>query len=91
SPDLVILDICLGDQAVGYQILQGMRQDDELMSTPVIICTADTSFVRENRDVVDALNADILEKPFDLEVLEEKVSLALSGQVVKTGEADPVS
>lgn len=90
-PDLVILDVRLGDQSVGHEILQGMRQDDKLAETPVIICTADTSFVHENRDVVTSLKADILEKPFDLEILEEKVKLALGESVVSAEEAGPVS
>jgi DNA-binding response OmpR family regulator len=91
EPGLVILDVRLGDQAVGHQILQGMRQDSVLARTPVIVCTADTHFVRENSEVLRTLNADVLEKPFDLEVLEQKVELALGGLFVPAGEADPVT
>ncbi len=90
EPDLVILDVRLGDQAVGYEILESMRQDDELFRIPVIVCTADTNFIREHSDLIDSLNADVLEKPFDLEVLESKVERALQPAVSAREEADPV-
>ncbi len=89
-PDLVILDVKLGDQAVGEQILRQMRADDVLASMPVIICTADSSFLRANGHVLDELSADVLEKPFDLEVLEEKVELAIKHSHSGYGEPDPV-
>jgi DNA-binding response OmpR family regulator len=91
SPDLVILDVRLGDQAVGYEILEGMRKDPDLLETPVIVCTADTNFIRQHGPLIESLNADVLEKPFDLEHLEQKVERALSATGVAAGEADPVA
>lgn len=88
-PELVILDVRLGDQPVGHEILQGMRKDEALARTPVIVCTADTRFIREHSELLEMLHADVLEKPFDLEILEKKVEAALVGVVV-AGEADPV-
>lgn len=92
-PDVVILDVKLGDQSVGKEILTSMRQDPELQSTPVIVCTADSGFLQEHADLLESLNADTLEKPFDLQVLEDKVSLALegTGQGQESTEPDPVS
>jgi DNA-binding response OmpR family regulator len=90
KPELVILDVRLGDQAVGYEILQSMRKDDQLSEMPVIVCTADTQFLREHADLLELLNADVLEKPFDLEVLEQKVVSSLRGAMAAAGEADPV-
>jgi DNA-binding response OmpR family regulator len=89
-PDLVILDVRLGDQAVGQEILANMRQDEMLAKTPVLVCTADAHFIRENLSLLHALGADVLEKPFDLEVLEQKVQSALNGVPVRKGEVDPV-
>jgi DNA-binding response OmpR family regulator len=90
KPELVILDVRLGDQAVGYEILQSMRKDDQLSEMPVIVCTADTQFLREHADLLESLNAEVLEKPFDLEELEQKVVSSLSGAMAAAGEADPV-
>jgi CheY-like chemotaxis protein len=80
KPDLVILDIRLNDRESGQQILVEMRQDTELLLTPVIVCTADSRFVRENRGLLDDLGAVVLEKPFDLDDLESTVSQALNGR-----------
>lgn len=91
KPALVILDVRLGDQAVGHQILHSMRNEADLAGTPVIICTADTNFIRENRGVVELLEAEVMEKPFDLEELEARVRMALGGQLVPSGDADPTS
>jgi DNA-binding response OmpR family regulator len=90
GPDLVILDVRLGDQPVGQEILADMRQDETLARIPVLVCTADTSFIRENLTLLQSLGADVLEKPFDLEVLEQKVQSALNGASLRKGEADPV-
>jgi CheY-like chemotaxis protein len=76
-PELVILDIRLNDRESGQQILTEMRQDTDLLLTPVIVCTADSRFVRENKGLLDELGAIVLEKPFDLDALESTVSQAL--------------
>lgn len=90
APSLVILDVRLGDQETGHEILKQMREDQVLSETPVLICTADTQFVQENCELLQVLNADILEKPFDLTVLEQKVESALRGAAVRSEEVDPV-
>ncbi len=90
DPSLVILDVRLGDQAVGHEILKLMREDDGLSTTPVIVCTADTRFIQEHGDLLSSLHADVLEKPFNLETLEQKVEMALNGGFAPKGEADPV-
>lgn len=91
-PDVVILDVKLGDQAVGQEILATMRNDNDLRWTPVIVCTADSVFLQEHADLLEALNADVLEKPFDLEVLERKVKDALSSDFkdAESSAPDPV-
>jgi CheY-like chemotaxis protein len=90
SPSLVILDVRIGDQAVGQEILREMREDSDLALTPVLLCTADAHFVQRNRSLFAELRADVLEKPFDLSVLEQKVEQALGEMSVRSGEADPV-
>jgi CheY-like chemotaxis protein len=90
-PSCVILDVRLGDQAIGHTILENMRADDELRDIPVIVCTADSQFIREHTDLLKLLDADVLEKPFDLEILEEKVERAVGGVPVGDGEPDIVA
>ncbi len=89
-PEVVILDVRMGDQVVGQTILEQMRSDCELKDTPVIVCTADAQFIRTNGDVIRLLNADVLEKPFDLEILEQKVHHAVNGLPLAGVKPDPV-
>jgi DNA-binding response OmpR family regulator len=90
QPDFVILDVRLGDQAVGYEILKQMRDEIELASIPVLLCTADSQFVNEHNGLLGQLNADVLEKPFDLTELEAKVHEGLGNLSERAGEVDPV-
>jgi DNA-binding response OmpR family regulator len=90
QPDFVILDVRLGDQAVGYEILKQMREDETLVSIPVLLCTADSHFVNEHNGLLDDLNADVLEKPFDLTELEMKVHEGIGHLSSRAGEVDPV-
>ena len=66
SPDLIVLDIILGSEPLGVQILQAIRADSDVRDTPVIICSADSAFLKANAEVIQALNSETLEKPFDV-------------------------
>lgn len=48
KPDLVILDLLLGGEKLGWQLAQKMRMSRETERTPIIICTAATEDVREH-------------------------------------------
>jgi two-component system, NtrC family, response regulator GlrR len=77
-PDVVILDIRLEDHDSGRAILAEIRRDTSLRAIPVIVCTADSQFLREHSGLLSELGADVLEKPFDLDTLESKVEQALA-------------
>jgi DNA-binding response OmpR family regulator len=76
-PDLVILDIRLGIPETGWTILELVRLDPATVQIPVIVCSADTTFLRAKEEALHALHCDILEKPFDLDALLRKIALAL--------------
>lgn len=78
-PDLVILDIRLEHAETGWTILELLRLDPALTQIPVIVCSADAPFLRAKAPTLYELHCDILEKPFDLDTLLEKVSHALAG------------
>jgi DNA-binding response OmpR family regulator len=79
KPDLVILDIRLEHPDSGWQILQLLRLDPATTEIPVIICSADTQFLKEKEQQLRAQGYDMLEKPFDLDTLLEKVRASLEG------------
>ncbi|HEU5327701.1 MAG TPA: response regulator [Thermomicrobiales bacterium] len=78
QPNLVILDIRMGTPETGWMVLELLRLDPATASIPVIVCSADTVFLRAKADALRDLNCDILEKPFDLDTLLEKVAAMLA-------------
>lgn len=72
-PDMVILDLRLGEVDAGIGVLRAMRVDAALRDIPVLICTAGVRTVDEHAAVIGALNAAVLLKPFDIEDLLARV------------------
>ncbi len=72
-PVLVILDIRMEHPDTGWMVLELMRLDPETAHIPVIICSADTSRIREKEAYLREKGCAVLEKPFLLEDLLEKV------------------
>jgi CheY-like chemotaxis protein len=81
-PDLVILDIRMGSPEAGWQVLELLRLDPATADIPVIVCSADSPFLHLKEEALRALHCDILEKPFDLDMLLAKIAgvLAASGR-----------
>jgi DNA-binding response OmpR family regulator len=77
QPDLVILDVRLDHAEQGWTILELLRLDPATTKIPVIICSADAQFLRDKAAALHDLRCDTLEKPFDLDMLLEKVARAL--------------
>ncbi len=76
-PSLVVLDIRLEHAETGWNILELLRLDPTTTNIPVIVCSADTPFLRAKAPALNELRCDTLEKPFDLDMLLEKVVHAL--------------
>ena len=77
QPDLVILDVRLDHAEQGWTILELLRLDPTTTRIPVIVCSADAQFLREKATGLRDMRCDTLEKPFDLDMLLEKVVRAL--------------
>ncbi len=73
-PVLVVLDIRMERPDTGWMVLELMRLDPETAHIPVIVCSADTQRIREKEAYLREKGCAILEKPFLLEDLLEKVS-----------------
>jgi two-component system, OmpR family, response regulator len=75
KPDLVLLDVVLPD-ADGFEVLAQMRQQEELKTVPVIMCTGKAT----REAVLNGLlrGADgYVTKPFDVEVVLKAVKTVL--------------
>ncbi len=76
-PDLVILDIRIGGEERGWQILQMLTLDPETLPIPVIVCSAAVDDLHEHQPVLDKYGVRALPKPFDLDDLLAAVRAAL--------------
>jgi DNA-binding response OmpR family regulator len=73
-PQIILLDLLLKG-CNGWEICRQMKNDDELSNIPVILVSATMDLEKTAKN----LKADdYLEKPFDMQVLINKVGLLLS-------------
>jgi DNA-binding response OmpR family regulator len=77
-PDVVVLDVHVGGDLDGWAVLEQLRRDPATRSIPVIVCSGAIRDPDEPRLREHA--ADFLPKPFDLDVLLDKVRAALTPQ-----------
>ena len=78
QPDLAILDIRMEGQEQGWAILECLTLDPKTASIPLIVCSAAIRELQAHQELMDRYGIDVLTKPFDLDLLLEKVATALS-------------
>lgn len=77
QPDLVILDIWMQRADSGWEVLNLIRLDPVTARIPVIVCSTDVRDLEAKETLLRSLNCDILPKPFNLELLLDKVNEAI--------------
>jgi CheY-like chemotaxis protein len=80
QPDLIVLDIRLGEADEGYHTLELLKLNPETAQIPVLVCTGDVLYIREKRDFLARKGIGVLEKPFDVEALLSGVAAGLDRQ-----------
>jgi DNA-binding response OmpR family regulator len=78
QPDLVLLDIRMGGEERGWTILELLTLDPSTRTIPVIVCSAAIRQLQDHQPTLEQLGNDVLPKPFDLDVLLEKISVGLA-------------
>ena len=76
-PDLVILDIRIEGQERGWAILECLTLDPKTKPIPLIVCSAAIRELQAHHEMLDLYGIGVLTKPFDLDVLLDKVATAL--------------
>ena len=91
KPDLVILDIRREHQEGGWVVLELLKLDPATRSLPVIVTSADTAALKDQRQNLSELGYTILPKPFDLESLLAKIEEILGRPGTPGPETEPGS
>jgi DNA-binding response OmpR family regulator len=69
QPDVILLDIHLGNEAEGWGLLDKLRLSEHAKRTPVIICTTDPRVAQAKASWLSRQRCVILDKPFTIEDL----------------------
>ena len=77
NPDLIILDWVFGRDRLGLQAYQQLKDYLPTRDIPVLICTAATVEIQQDEVYLRTQGADILNKPFDVNELLERVKQTL--------------
>jgi DNA-binding response OmpR family regulator len=80
-PDLVLLDLLLGNWGDGLALAQAIRTHPLLRDTRIVVMSAAVSMLRQNKQELALLQCPVLEKPFDLEDLLALIAHQLASPV----------
>jgi DNA-binding response OmpR family regulator len=73
-PDLMLLDVVVELRNAGLRLLRAIRGLPALATLPVIVCSADTIFLREHAEELASLQCAVVEKPFNLESVLTRIA-----------------
>jgi DNA-binding response OmpR family regulator len=77
KPDLIILDLVLGDEQTGMQMLQMLKMQRSTSAIPVLVCTAALKIVQEQEGYLVSQGVHVVYKPFDIDDLLTNVKQLL--------------
>ena len=77
KPDLIILDLVLGDEKTGMQMLQMLKMQRSTAAIPILVCTAALQIVREQEGYLVSQGVHVVYKPFDIDDLLTNVKQLL--------------
>lgn len=91
DPDLIILDLMMGGESQGWQLLQKLRMTRATEKLPVIVCTAAVQLAKELEGHMTKKNVGLVLKPFDIDDLIEAVRVAMSIEASTSQAREPES
>lgn len=80
EPDLIVLDFIIGQANAGWQLLQMLKMRRATAAIPVIICTAQTHFVRQIEGYLATHDIRVVAKPFDIDEFLNTVKLVFTDE-----------
>lgn len=85
EPDLIILDMIIGREDLGWQLTQMLKMSPKTSKIPMILCTGAVKQVEELGTHLNNLGIGVIIKPFEIDRLLEVIDRAWEK------EADPSS
>jgi two-component system response regulator VicR len=80
QPDLIVLDFIIGQANAGWQLLQMLKMHRATTAIPVVICTAQTHFVRQIEGYLATHDIRVVPKPFDIDELLTTIKLVFTDE-----------
>lgn len=89
DPDIVILDFMIGNESVGWQLLQKMKMHQATQGIPVVVCTGAVQLARELEGQLTSKTVGVVLKPFDIDDLLRMLrsTIDLAGNTTGTHDA----
>jgi CheY-like chemotaxis protein len=78
QPDLVIIDVLIRGEMLGWQLVQVLRVQPATARLPIIVCTAANTIVQQLGPQLTKLGVRVVLKPFDIETLLGEIRQALA-------------
>ena len=78
-PDLVIMDLRLGDEVDAVEVLLAIKQaPSPTADIPVLICSASRDLVETHLELLERLGCEIVDKPFGIDDLLAAIDRCLA-------------
>lgn len=80
QPDLIVLDFIIGQANAGWQLLQMLKMRRSTANIPIIICSAQTHFIRQIEGYLATHDVRVVAKPFDIDEFLQTVKIAFTDE-----------
>jgi CheY-like chemotaxis protein len=77
TPDAVVLDLLVGGEQIGWQLLELMKLDPATKRIPIVLCTAAIQQLEELGQHMRSMGIESVPKPFDIDDVSAALARAL--------------
>lgn len=85
QPDLIVLDMIIGREDLGWQLTQLLKMSRATRAIPIVLCTGAVRQAQELAGHLNHMSIQVVLKPFEIERLLEAMRLACESQDICSG------